>query len=397
MHQLKSAFTFKKQCEDTDTFLRQYLIDSEIKPEDWNIDEISIPLEEGKNNNDIKEEPDDQPESRKRKRSKQTREPVEPNQDVSKRGRIRKPVIKYEPESELSEFLKIRDTDDFETGADVFIDSDDDKDWTASDNEVITRKSESETELIEEPKKEVKNKSRNSKKIRSKGRKVKNKEENVGYKCTQCSMKFKNKLYLKQHQSIHDDETPFLCEICPEKFGRRDQLIEHTKGHLDELDHDCEVCGQKLETIEQLVKHKFSTHHTTPAPAKTTGVKKEKEKFKCDTCGKLFSSLKHRENHVYLAHTKVYYCKTCTLPFSGREAFYIHNTRSNECSKRYLCPDCGARFSATSALKVHIRRHRGEKPFKCQYCEKGRLFFIAFSSLNKLSSVSLIVSPRNMR
>lgn len=239
--------------------------------------------------------------------------------------------------------------------------SDNDPEWTVSDNEIIVKKNESDEEepIIA---------STNERKKRGRP-----KSEQKIYECTQCDMKFKSKTYLRQHEtSTHDDTLPFMCEICPEKFARRDYLIEHTKGHLNDL--SCDICEEKTETVEQLTKHKLTKHSITESTTLKIRNKSDKEKYKCDTCEKLFSSPKHRDNHIYLAHNKIYYCKTCTVPFRGREAFYIHNTRSNECSKKHLCPDCGARFSATSALKVHIRRHRGEKPFKCQYCEKGNIF-----------------------
>lgn len=38
--------------------------------------------------------------------------------------------------------------------------------------------------------------------------------------------------------------------------------------------------------------------------------------------------------------------------------------------KKHSCPDCSFRDARLSVLKIHMRRHTGERPFKCEVCSR---------------------------
>lgn len=51
----------------------------------------------------------------------------------------------------------------------------------------------------------------------------------------------------------------------------------------------------------------------------------------------------------------------------------------------HLCAECGARFKNASLLITHLRRHTGERPFKCDHCDKGKRWVNDFPALNECS------------
>nr|XP_054766711.1 myoneurin-like [Lytechinus pictus] len=100
----------------------------------------------------------------------------------------------------------------------------------------------------------------------------------------------------------------------------------------------------------------------------TAKVKKEYPCKFCDTICKRHSELK---SHYRNVHAK---CKKCQKVFHNdeelKEHLEVHRQRELNARKvkSYICPYCGKNCHVNSALKIHIRTHTGEKPFKCDIC-----------------------------
>ncbi|KAJ3118920.1 hypothetical protein HDU96_006571 [Phlyctochytrium bullatum] len=77
-----------------------------------------------------------------------------------------------------------------------------------------------------------------------------------------------------------------------------------------------------------------------------------RRRFECETCGQMF---------VQLAHLKIH-------------------LRRHTGERPYECKHCGKAFNQKGNLRTHLRKHTGDKPFKCEFegCDK------AFSQMGNL-------------
>ncbi|XP_061556938.1 zinc finger protein 155 [Phycodurus eques] len=92
--------------------------------------------------------------------------------------------------------------------------------------------------------------------------------------------------------------------------------------------------------------------------------------FQCLFCGKVFNYLSSLKVHVRRhSGEKPFSCTLCGKRFAQKTYLKLHQ-RVHSGEKPYSCPDCGRSFSQKSSLNIHFRTHTGEKPYSCVDCGK---------------------------
>ncbi|XP_066538989.1 zinc finger protein 850 [Hoplias malabaricus] len=107
------------------------------------------------------------------------------------------------------------------------------------------------------------------------------------------------------------------------------RLKEETKRSFD-----CCECGKAFVSALALSCHQH--WHKRREQLLSNG-----QKFKCKECGRVFTSLTFYNKHQRLAHTK-------EMPAKSFQQQVVHLQK-----KAFECPDCGLRFSRSSALQSH--------------------------------------------
>ncbi|XP_039762900.1 zinc finger protein 58-like [Pararge aegeria] len=109
--------------------------------------------------------------------------------------------------------------------------------------------------------------------------------------CEQCGRIFQSMALLKDHMWVHTGEKRFKCDRCEKSFTQKTNLVFHMRVHsASRPSYECPLCGKHFAFYNNRRRHMFI--HTGLKP------------FKCDTCGKCFTTSGEQRAHVEHVHLK---------------------------------------------------------------------------------------------
>ena len=96
----------------------------------------------------------------------------------------------------------------------------------------------------------------------------------------------------------------------------------------------------------------------------------DRKRFPCEACGAKFTTKESLQHHRRERHTgeRPFKCEHCDRSFSHNNYLKLH--RKHHTGERFTCEVCGASFLQRQTLTVHVRIHTGENPFSCEECSR---------------------------
>ena len=160
-------------------------------------------------------------------------------------------------------------------------------------------------------------------------------------KCFKCNFRSIKMRELRTHLLVHfRSGGPFQCDLCPRSYTSLFPFFEHLLHYHPQPDqtmHSCDKCDFTSASVFHYSRHIERSHMP------------EELRIKCDECGETY-----RDEHNLAVHKR-----------------RIHRGEKISFGAPAQCEVCLKTLSSNANLKIHMRTHTKEKPYKCNFCAKA--------------------------
>ncbi|XP_032414284.1 telomere zinc finger-associated protein [Xiphophorus hellerii] len=198
-------------------------------------------------------------------------------------------------------------------------------------------------------------------------------------------------------ENVKSDQPAAESEVVELKIntdpGSDSQEADETAAEVEEAGDDDggELEGIVDDTDEEYLPPAESGSATSPAStaqkrklqSKTNNSKNNdgveecsnKGSAQCPVCLKSFKSKYYLKVHNR-RHTgeKPFVCSKCGKSYFRKENLSVHESRGCARVSTYICPTCSLSFNTKEELRVHVVSHTGEMPHKCSTCNEQFMY-----------------------
>ncbi|KAK2192093.1 hypothetical protein NP493_39g06043 [Ridgeia piscesae] len=173
------------------------------------------------------------------------------------------------------------------------------------------------------------------------------------HRCKCCNFATFDKDSLLAH--FKDVHPKCICNICEFMAEHAYVIKRHLMRHNTE-GCECEVCGKTYKDQYILKMHLKMVH----MPAEVL--------FECTVCSKKFTRKAHLKRHLRIHDPeKPFKCPHCDYRGCERSDITKHLLIHEE--PRHVCEVCGKAFRHIKNKELHVKRHKGQRDYKCGVCD----------------------------
>lgn len=188
--------------------------------------------------------------------------------------------------------------------------------------------------------------------------------------CNICDFMAEHAYIIKRHMMRHNMEG-CTCHMCGKVYKDQYILKMHVKMvHMPaEVLFECTVCSKKFTRKAHLKRHlrihepekPYKCPHCDYRGCEKSDISKhilihEEPKHVCDVCGKAFRHIKNKELHLKRHNgQKDYKCGVCEFYGYTFTDIRKHIERKHSDVKTHVCEKCGTIFKSETALKEHTK------------------------------------------
>lgn len=200
-------------------------------------------------------------------------------------------------------------------------------------------------------------------------RKQKNGEKN--FSCDICNVKLPSLSYLKRHYTTKGHQRKLMTfrkvpEVVDERIEELTELSNDEKELLALFDEQISnFQGEELFDIKEEI-------FLAPKPSSPPQKSQSQFSLVCSPCNKIFSHKCHYTQHVQTVHSgiKAFKCQKCGKKFSTQSQLEAHAAK-HEGIKAFKCEKCPKSYNNKVDLKRHELNHGSQAPHPCEICGRG--------------------------
>lgn len=150
----------------------------------------------------------------------------------------------------------------------------------------------------------------------------------------------------------------YHCQYCNKTFTWLKSLTVHLRTHTNVKPYKCELCDRSFVRSDYLKYHIIKSHETT------------EQVFTCTACSGVFATNRGLLRHIRTEH---YGNADRKENYSTNPDYPSENESHGEVDEngKFACTYCDECYDSRDPLVQHIKRHLGEKPFRCDLCPKS--------------------------